>query len=579
MASGQNRLLDCLRTPALVDLDRRALLVVAVTSLAMSLLLFAMPMYSLQIYDRVFVSRSTDTLLLLSLVVLPAVTAYALLDIVRSRLLLRIGNAHVLRLAPLLFDSAVADSAKISVPDDQFVRQIGIVRGFIVGPQGLVTLFDAPLVPLFLALVYLMHVGLGHAMLFGMVVLIILASITEHFSGWCIRAAGEAGADAHGRVVSIMHNAEAIEAMGMRRAMRDYWMIAQNASLADASLAGDRSSGIGALAKWTRMLLSVSLTCLGAWYVIQNEITLGTMVAASILSARGLAPLETLIGAWRGLTAARASIEWINQKLAEGLRLESATKLPDPSGCLSVERLVYVPPGTEQPTLKSVSFAVQAGKWLAVVGPSAAGKSTLAKVMVGVWRPYSGAVRLDGADTFTWQREDFGRHCGYLPQDVELFSGSIRENIARFRHADDATDLDVIAAAKLAGVHDLILRLPMGYETPIGVGGAALSAGQRQRIGLARALLGRPKLVVLDEPNSNLDAEGEIALLEALRTVRRGGATIVMIGHRPSLLMDADLIAVLVDGQLQQFGSRDEILAKILPSSHELVSAKDSHGG
>jgi PrtD family type I secretion system ABC transporter len=570
-------LIDFLRTPALADLDRQALLVVAVTSFAMNLLLFAMPLYSLQIYDRVMTSRSSDTLVLLTLIVLFALSTNALLDVIRGRLLLRIGNAYALKLGPRLLDASIAQSARNSVPDGQALRYMNTVRNFVAGQQGLATLYDAPLVPLFLIAVYMMHTGLGNAMLFGMVVLLVLTLITEALTGNHLRAATESGIHAQRRIESVMQNAEAVEAMGMRNAMRNYWHVAQSQSMAEASSASDRAAGVGALAKWVRMLLSLMITGVGAWYVIHDDITIGAMVAANILSARGLAPLETMIGAWKGLVGARIAVERINVVIEQFSRPEGSMQLPPPSGEVSVERLVYAPPGVEQPTLKGISFKLPAGSWLGIVGPSAAGKSTLAKLICGIWKPRSGVVRLDGADVYTWPRTDFGRYCGYLPQDVELFAGTVRNNIARFSSVDEVDDEAVVAAAKRAGVHELILRLNGGYEAQIGPGGAALSAGQRQRIGLARALLGEPSLLILDEPNSNLDAEGEAALLEALRRARAAGATIIMVGHRPSLLADADLIGVVVDGQLQHFGTRDEIIPKIVPKPRALLT-EVSHG-
>lgn len=560
-------LIDFLHTPALADLDRRALLAVGVTSTAMNLLLFAMPLYSLQVYDRVMTSRSADTLVLLTLIVLFALSANAALDWVRARLLLRIGNSYSLKLGPRLLDASIAQSARNSEPDGQALRYMNTVRGFVAGPQGLATLYDAPLVPLFLVAVYMMHVGLGHAMLLGVLVLLVLTQLTESLTGNHLRAAGEAGIAAQRRIDGTMQNAEAVEAMGMRAAMRNYWYSAQSQAMAQASVAGDRAAGVGAFAKWVRMLLSLLMTGAGAWYVIHDQITIGAMVAANILSARGLAPLETMIGAWKGLVGARIAVERINTVIDKLARPEGGVQLPAPSGEISVERLVYVPPNAEQPTLKGISFKVPAGSWLGIVGPSAAGKSTLAKLICGVWKPRSGLVRLDGADVYSWPRADFGRYCGYLPQDVELFAGSVRNNIARFCSAEEVDDAAVVAAARMAGVHEMILRLPHGYETPLGPGGASLSAGQRQRIGLARALLGEPRLVVLDEPNSNLDTEGEAALVEAMRRARAGGATIITISHRPSLLADADLIGVVVDGQMQNFGPRDEVFQKIVPPS------------
>lgn len=559
--------IELFRTTALADLDRRALLVVAGASTAMNLLLFAMPLYTLQVYDRVLTSRSADSLILLTLIVAFAISAMAVLDALRGRLLLRIGNAYSLKLGPRLLDASIAQSARTSEPNGQALRDMHAVRSFVVGAQGLAAIFDAPLVPLFLAAVYLMHVGLGHAMLLGVGLLLVLAWLTESLTGPHLRAAGEASIVAQRRIDGVMQNAEAVEAMGMRAAMRDYWQLAQGQAMVETSIAGDRASGVSALAKWVRLLLSVLITAVGAWYVIHDEITVGAMVGANILVARGLAPLETMIVAWRGLVGARLAVERIDLALGKFVRKESAMQLPAPTGALSVERLVYVPPGAEQPTLKGVSFRVPAGTWLGLVGPSAAGKSTLAKLICGVWQPRSGGVRLDGADVYTWARADFGRACGFLPQDVELFAGTVRENIARFGSSADADDAAVIAAARLAGVHELILRLPKGYDTLLGPGGLSLSGGQRQRIGLARAVLGEPRLIVLDEPNSNLDADGEQALVQAIRRVREKGATIVMVSHRPSLLADADMIGVLADGQLQYFGPRDEVLAKIQPKA------------
>jgi PrtD family type I secretion system ABC transporter len=418
----------------------------------------------------------------------------------------------------------------------------------------------------------MVHTGLGHAMLGGVLVLLMLALLTEALTGSRLRVASEAGVQAQRRIESVMQNAEAVEAMGMRAAMRNYWHAAQGQALAEMSSASDRSAGVGGLAKWVRMLLSLMVTGVGAWYVIHDEVTIGAMVAANILSARGLAPLEAMLGAWKGLIGARIAVERINTVIEKYSRPEKGVRLPSPLGEVSVERLVYVPPGVEQPTLKGISFKLPAGSWLGIVGPSAAGKSTLVKLICGVWKPRSGVVRLDGADVYSWPRSDFGRNCGYLPQDVELFAGTVRDNIARFRTHDETDDLAVVDAAQTAGVHEMILRLPRGYETQIGPGGAALSAGQRQRIGLARALLGAPRLIVLDEPNSNLDAEGEAALLESLRRARKSGATIIMIGHRPSLLGDADFVGVIVDGQMQHFGPREDVLATILPKPRSILS-------
>ncbi len=557
-----NALAVLFHSPALADLERRSLITVGIASTVINLLLFALPLYSLQVYDRVLSSRSADTLWLLTLIVAIALTLSALVDTLRSRMLLRIGNAYALALGPRLLDASIAYSARMAEPNGQAMRDLQTVRSFISGQQGLVTLFDAPQAPLFLAMVYAMHPGLGHTMLFGMVVLLGVALATESLTGQLLRAAGEAGFSAQRRIDAVVQNAEVVEAMGMRAAMRDYWQIAQSQAMGVASQAGDRAAHLAGMAKGVRLMLSLLLAAVGAWFAIHDQITIGAMVAVGILAARGLAPLETMIGAWKGLVSTRTAITRLNLALERFPRAESTMSLPVPSGRLSIERLVYGPPGAEQQTLKGISFSLEPGSWLGLIGPSAAGKSTLAKLICGVWQPRSGSVRLDGADVFVSNRTEFGRHCGYLPQDVDLFAGSVRANIARFAPADDA---EVVAAAQMAGCHELILRLPKAYDTEIGSGGATLSGGQRQRIGLARALFRQPRLIVLDEPNSSLDNEGEAALLKAVNSARAAGSTIVMISHRPSALAGADLLAVMVDGQLQHFGPRDEVLAKVQP--------------
>jgi PrtD family type I secretion system ABC transporter len=551
------------RSRSLEYLNQQGLVVVCLASLTANLLLFALPLYSLQIYDRVLTSRSVDTLWLLTLIVLLAIFVSAAIDALRARLLIRIGNAYAANLGARLLDATLARSARTSEPSGQPMRDMATVRGFIAGPQGLSALFDAPLVPLFLFGVYLMHVGLGHAMLLGIIVLVALALATEALTAARLRLAGDAAMRAQRLVDGFTQNAEAAEAMGMRTALADRWHRAESESMANATQAGDRAAHLGALAKGVRMTLSLMISAAGAWYAIHDEITVGAMVASSIIAARGLAPLEILIGAWKNFVTARLALGRIDTILQQGPRAESAMQLPSPSSQLSLEGVVFTPPGADHPTIKGVSLEVPAATWLGLIGPSAAGKSTLARIICGVWQPQKGNVRLDGADVFTWNRHDFGRHCGYLPQDVELFSGSVRDNIARFTNGDDAS---VVLAAQAAHCHDMIKRLPLGYDTKVGAGGTALAAGQRQRIGLARALFGAPRLVVLDEPYSNLDGEGEKALMQAVTQAREGGATIVMISHRPSLLAGCDRIAVLIDGRIQHFGPRDEILAKMNPT-------------
>ena len=438
---------------------------------------------------------------------------------------------------------------------------LSTLRNFISAPQGLLALIDAPLVPIYLLVVYLMHPWLGVIMTIGMIGLFAMAWATERWSAPLSNIAFGQVQTAQRRLEDLVHGSEVLAAHGMTQRAYAYWQTIQHPSLVSASQAGTRASQLASGAKGVRLLLNITLTATGAYLAMTDQITMGAMIAANILSSRGLAPMEMLIGASRQMIGAQLS--W--QRLEKLLDVEGSpamTRLPAPLGEIEVERVIYMPHGSEQPTIKGISFRLEPGSFMGLVGPSAAGKSTLGRLLCGVWVPKSGVIRLDGADLQIWNREDFGRACGYLPQDVQLFDGTVHENICRF---SDASDEDVIAAAMAAGTHELIVRLAKGYQTPVGSAGVALSAGQRQRVGLARALFGNPQLVVLDEPNANLDTEGEEALAVSLGRLKARGATVVVISHRPAVLALADMLAVLVDGQLQQFGPRQEIMKRIQP--------------
>ena len=549
---------------ALEGVHRRALGGVAAVGVATNLLMLAVPLFSLQVYDRVLSSRSADTLWLLALGVLIALVALAALETLRSWLLIRVSNRYALDLEPKVLESGLVQAALRGVQPVQSLRDVGTVRNFLGTGHGLVALMDAPMAPVFIAIVALLHPWLGFLTLVGALVLLGLTLTTEALTAPQVREAGEAAMRAQGRAEAAMQNAEAIEAMGMRRAMLRRWREAQNGHLALASRASDRASLLAAGARFTRMILSLSLTAFGAYFAINDQLTVGGMIAAFMLSARALAPMEVLIGAYRQLVQARASLDRLDALLERFGRKESAMQLPAPLGEVALEGVVYAPPGRDQPTIRGVSLAIPAGSVIGLIGPSAAGKSTLAKLVCGVWLPRSGSVRLDGADVYAWNREDFGRYVGYLPQDVELFAGTVRDNIARFGDADDAA---VVAAAQLADVHEMVLKLPDGYDTEIGPGGAALSGGQRQRIALARALFGGPRLVVLDEPNASLDTEGEQALVEAIAVLKAGGATVIVITHRPSILAGADKIAVLIGGRIERFGPAKELIGMLAPGA------------
>jgi PrtD family type I secretion system ABC transporter len=531
-------------------------LVIAITA-TMNILMLTVPIYSLQVYDRVLTSRSAATLVYLTLIACVLIAGYSFLESIRLKVLLRLGNRFELAHAERLMQICITQSAKLSTPSSSLLRDLSVIRSFIASPQGVVALIDVPIAVLFILVVFLISPLLGFAMLFGAVVLMLIAALTDKATQDPIRLANDASLKAQVKSAEIIERSELVEALGMRRDLISNWQNATLENLHYQSSSSDRVATNTAISRWSRLVISIGMTALGAYLAIDNKITMGAMIASNILMGRGLAPLESIISLWRQIANVRLSWKRVSDALSISGRHESNIQLPKPKGKISLEKVVYAPPGAEQPTIKGLTLEFSAGTMLGVVGPVAAGKSTLAKLLCGVWRPNSGTIRLDGADVFQWPRDDFGQHVGYLPQGAELFSGSIRNNIARFSECDDSA---VIEAAKLADVHEIVLRLPKGYDTLIGSGGIVLSGGTRQRIGLARALFGYPSLLVLDEPSASLDAEGEKALMNALRKMRERSTTIIVISHQPAILRDADRVAVLVDGQLHKYGPRKELL-------------------
>ena len=539
---------------------RSVLFVVGVFSLFINVLMLATPLYSLQVFDRVLTSRSEETLLMLTLVTVGTLVVLSLLEAVRSRVLVRLSTWVERVLGPALLSYSVQRAClSNNAASTQGLRDLASLRGFI-GGAGVFHLFDAPWVPVYIAVTYMLHPWLGHLAVAGAVLLFFMALISEFATRKPLREASAVSMKLMSRVEANNRNAEAIEAMGMLPALVRSWEQENEQVLRFQGVASDRAGVISAVTKFLRMLIQVGVLALGVYLAIHREIGPGAMIAASIILSRALAPIEQLIATWKSLVSARSAYRRINQVLAEPVAKRSATKLPAPAGVLDVEQVTVLPPGSKKPSLQNVSFGLQAGDSLGIIGPSAAGKSSLARLLVGVWPPNHGAVRLDGADVFQWDREQFGRHVGYLPQDVELFDGTIKQNIARMAEPDDAA---VIEAAKFAGVHDMILRLPEGYDTAIGDGGMKLSGGQRQRVALARAFYGDPKFVVLDEPNANLDADGEQALFQAMRKAKERRITVIIIAHRPSILSAVDKMLVLRDGKVDSFGPRDDIMTRM----------------
>ena len=529
-------------------------------SFFINLLMLTGPLYMLQVYDRVLTSGSQYTLIMLTVVAVGMILTSALLELVRSRVLVRIGSRLDASLSDRLFAGLLRQ--RLRQHDDgasQPLRDLESLRGFLTG-NGLVSFFDAPWTPLFLAIVFLLHPLLGLVALCGAMILFVLALISEFATRTPLRDASRDSAAAHGFTESTLRNAEVIEAMGMLPALQRRWQERHQAALAAQAQASDRGGLLTAAAKFVRPVLQVAILGTGAYLALQQIITPGVMIAASIIMGRALAPVEGAIGQWRGFVLARAAHARLKDFTAKDQTPESALPLPRPKGAIAVERLVAAAPGLDKPVLKGISFALEPGDSLGIIGPSAAGKSTLARLLIGVWSPSAGHVRLDGADIGAWDHVLLGPALGYLPQDVELFDGSIAENIARFGPTNPEK---IVRAAERANVHEMILRLPLGYDTVIGQGGAALSGGQRQRIGLARALYDDPAFIVLDEPNSNLDGDGEEALRKALADLKESGTTLVVIAHRPSVLAGMDKLLVLRDGLIEQFGRREDVMPKV----------------
>ena len=538
--------------------SRDALPGLGIMSGVVNLLALTGSFYMLQVYDRVLGAHSNSTLLALTLLMLGLYGLYGVLDVLRSRVLARLGA----RIDRRLRDNVLAVVLRASLlgrPGDgpRAVRDLDQVRAVATGP-GLVALFDAPWLPIYLLLIFLLHPWLGLLAVVGATIMVATALLAERRS----RAPGEALTSSAGQRLALVdfarRNAEVVRALGLAPALGRCWNEASERHLADLIRAVEAPGALATFSRVFRMALQSLMLGLGAWIVLRGEATGGIMIAASIMTGRALAPVETVIAQWRSLIAARQSWKRLAAVMAAG-EVAPEAELPAPAARLDVEAHVVVPPGAERPALQGITFALEAGDGLGVIGPSASGKSTLARALVGVFDARHGAVRLDGATLNQWRPEKLGPHIGYLPQDVEIFDGTVAENIARL--ADRPDSGAVIAAARAAGCHDMIVALPQGYDTRVGPGGAMLSAGQRQRLALARALYGNPFLVVLDEPNANLDAAGEAALGEAIIGVRQRGAIVIVIAHRPSAIANLDKLLVLNEGRVRAFGPRDRVLA------------------
>jgi ATP-binding cassette subfamily C protein len=547
---------------------RHYFMIAAGFSLAINLLYLASPLYMLQIYDRVVTSGSQTTLVMLTIVLLAAFLALAGLDLMRARILTR-ASVRLDRLISARIVAASVETSSSGASQSQPIRDFDTFRQVITG-SGIHALFDLPWSPIYIGIIFLLHPWLGFFALGSSLLLVAMAVINEYLVRWPLKQANDLATANYNFTEMSLRNSEVIRAMGMVDGLLRRWGRDRNLALRRQAEASDRAALMSGAIRFLRLTMQSLILGLGAYLVIERQTTAGSMFAASLLLGRGLQPVEQIVGLWRSLILARAALARV-RKLVDGkAENERSFNLPKPTGKISVEQVSYAIPNPQKVLLREVSFQLEAGEALGIVGPSGAGKSTLARHLAGIMQPSRGTVRLDGADLSHWGRDALGDHIGYLPQDIELFSDTVAANIGRFK---TNVDQEVIEAARLAGVHDMIIRLPQGYETQIGEGGAVLSGGYRQRIALARAVFGTPNLIVLDEPSSNLDADGDRALSDCAIELKRRGSTVIIVSHRPSTLANVDKILLLRDGGVEAFGMRNEIVALLNQRSASIAVA------
>jgi len=542
---------------------RRAFVAVGLFSGTINVLMLTGALFMMQVYDRVLPSRSVPTLVGLAVLAGFLYFFQGVLEFIRGRVLSRIGRSLDEDLNGRVHDAIVQMPLRAPTEADglQPLRDLDQLRSFFSSP-GPTALFDLPWIPLYLGLCFAFHLWIGVTALCGALVLIVLTLVAELFGGGPSKLATRFGASRFALAEASRRNAEVLQAMGMAASVAARWREANGKYMDAQQRAADISGALGTISRIFRLALQSGVLAVGAYLVIHGEATAGVIIASTILTSRALAPVELAIAHWKNFLAARQGRRRLSDLIGKTTEPERPLKLPEPSKTLTVENIFVSPPGALRESLRDVSLKLEAGQGLGVIGPSASGKSSLARAIVGVWRPGAGKIRIDGAALDQWPPDRLGRHIGYLPQDVELFDGTVAENIARFDAEIDSGA--IIAAARAADVHDLILRLPEGYETRIGDGGTKLSAGQRQRIALARALYRDPFLIVLDEPNSNLDADGDNALTQAILSVRRRRGIVMVIAHRPSALAGVDLVLALANGQMQALGPKEEVLRRVL---------------
>lgn len=529
-------------------------------SLFINVLMLVPPLYMLQLYDRVLTSRSEDTLYMLTAIVVVLFVTMALLEIVRSRVLVKIGNKLDALLSKRIFSVLFELENKHPTKASSLpLNDLTQVRQFLTG-NGLFAFFDAPWIPIYIAVLFLFHPYFGYFAIFAAVILVALTIVNEYSTKAKLLEANNLNRASTVFVDSNIRNAEVINAMGMKHNIEGAWEEKYYGFLNAQNDASNKAGVFSNLSKSLRLLFQSLMLGLGGYLAIKAEVSPGMMIAGSIIMGRALAPLDLIIGTWKGFSSARTSYARIDSLLGDFPKEKEYMQLPAPKGEITLEGAIVVPPNAASPSIRGITMHINQGDVVGIIGPSAAGKSSLARVILGLWPLASGKARLDKADISQWDRVELGKYIGYLPQDIELFEGTISQNIARFAEVDPQK---VVEAAQKAGVHEMILRLPDGYDTRIGPGGATLSGGQRQRVGLARAMYDNPVLIVLDEPNSNLDDQGEAALVKAINEMKQTGTTVIIITHRPSVLQVTNKLALIKAGVLELFGNTAEVLAKI----------------
>ena len=542
-----------------------------VISFFLNLLLLAPTLYMLQVFDRVFTSRSNETLVWLTVITVLMLLLYLVTEWTRARLLNSIGSWLDRLLGEPVMRRVLDDAASPTHGKLMYLsRDAGILRNFFAGP-GILAVLEAPWLPFFILIIFLFHPLLGAMAVVSALLLVGLAVLNFRATQKPLEAIQDATRRA-GRFIDVgSRNAEVVKALGMQVNVVERWGAYNRKALQMQNDLAKRTAWLSGGSRFSRQLIQVMMLAVGAFLVIDQHVTPGVMMAVTLILGRALAPVEQLIANWKLIGEAKAAYGRLQAAFAAEVELLRGVEFPPLRGDISLERVFFAVKAGQSPLLKSVSFKLSAGEFLGIIGPSGSGKSTLVRVLTGVWQPQSGAVRLDGAEIDQWDRVLLGRQIGYLPQDIELFPGSVADNIARMGQPDDAV---VIAAAQLAGVHEMILNFPDGYATDIGNNGENLSGGQRQRVALARALYGKPNLVVLDEPNASLDADGDAALLSALGRLKAMGVSVVMVCHRPSLLAMADKLLILKEGAVAAFGPREDVIAKLAPAPQALQVAK-----